>query len=51
MNNLDHISDSLETIFWVQILKFFAADPESGMEEILVRDRGWKKVRYRIQEI
>jgi hypothetical protein len=23
MNNLDHISESLENIFWVQILKFF----------------------------
>jgi hypothetical protein len=31
MNNPDHISESLETIFWVKILKFFVADP------------GWKK--------
>ncbi len=31
MNNLDHISESLETIFRVNILKFFDADP------------GWKK--------
>jgi hypothetical protein len=31
MNNKDHISESLETIFWVRILKFFDADP------------GWKK--------
>ncbi len=31
MNNPDHISESLETIFWVKILKFFDADP------------GWKK--------
>jgi hypothetical protein len=31
MNNPDHISDSLETIFWVKILKFFDAD------------LGWKK--------
>jgi hypothetical protein len=31
INNPDHISDSLETIFWVKILKFFDADP------------GWKK--------
>ncbi len=23
MNNPDHISESLETIFWVKILKFF----------------------------
>jgi hypothetical protein len=31
MNNQDHISKSLETIFWVEILKFFNLDP------------GWKK--------
>jgi hypothetical protein len=31
MNNPDHISESLETIFWIKILKFFDADP------------GWKK--------
>ncbi len=27
MNNPDHISESLETFFWVKILKFFDADP------------------------
>jgi hypothetical protein len=31
MNNPDHISESLETIFWVNLLKFIDADP------------GWKK--------
>ncbi len=31
MNIPDHISESLETIFWVKILIFFDADP------------GWKK--------
>jgi hypothetical protein len=31
MNDADHISESLETMFWVKILKFFDADP------------GWKK--------
>jgi hypothetical protein len=32
MNTLDHISQSLETIFWVKILKFFDADanPDQG---------------------
>jgi hypothetical protein len=35
MNNLDHVSESLEAIFWVKILKFFDADP------------GWKKIRIR----
>jgi hypothetical protein len=44
MNIPDHISESLETIFWVKILKFFDADagswnrfltldPGSGMEK------------------
>ncbi len=33
MNNQDHISESVETIFWVNILKFFDVDP----------DLGWKK--------
>jgi hypothetical protein len=27
MNNPAHISESLETIFWDKILKFFGADP------------------------
>jgi hypothetical protein len=42
----DHISDSesLETIFWVKILKFFDAeanpDPGSGMEKIRIQDPG-----------
>jgi hypothetical protein len=32
MNIPDHISESLETIFWVKILKFFDvnADPDRG---------------------
>jgi hypothetical protein len=36
MNNPDHISEGLETIFWVKILKFFDADPVSGMENIRI---------------
>ncbi len=43
MNNPDHISESLETIFWVKILKFFDENPGYGMEKILIRDQGWKK--------
>jgi hypothetical protein len=43
MKNLDHISESLEKNFWVKILKFFDADPGSGMEKIRIRDLGWKK--------
>ena len=38
MNNPDHISETLETIFWVKILKFFDADPGSGMEKNRIRD-------------
>ncbi len=34
MNNPDHISESLETIFLIKILKFFDADPRSGMEKV-----------------
>jgi hypothetical protein len=33
MNNPDHIFESLETIFWFKILKFFDADPGSGIEK------------------
>jgi hypothetical protein len=32
-NNLDHISENLETIFGVKILKFFVADKGSGTEK------------------
>ncbi len=31
MNIPDHISESLETIFWVKMLKFFDADPDPGI--------------------
>jgi hypothetical protein len=39
MNNPDHISECLETIFWVKIPKFFDAYPVSGMEKIRIRDK------------
>jgi hypothetical protein len=35
MNNQDHISESLEKLLWVKILKFFDVDPGSGMEKTL----------------
>jgi hypothetical protein len=38
MNNPDHISESLETIFWVKILKFFDADPGFRIEKIRIQD-------------
>jgi hypothetical protein len=40
MNSSDHISESLETISWVKILKFFDADPGPGMEKIRIQDTG-----------
>jgi hypothetical protein len=48
MNNPGHISESLETIFWDKIHKFFDVDPGSGMEKIRIRhgknsDPGWTK--------
>jgi hypothetical protein len=44
MNNPNRISESLETIFWVKILKFFDGDPGletfgSGMKKIRIRDK------------
>jgi hypothetical protein len=30
INIPDHISESLETIFWVKISQFFYADPDPG---------------------
>jgi hypothetical protein len=38
MNIPDHFSGSLETIFWAKILKFFNADPESGIFLTKIRD-------------
>jgi hypothetical protein len=49
-NILDHISESLDIHFWVEILKFFVADadrgifftldPGSGMGKIRIQDSG-----------
>jgi hypothetical protein len=52
MNNPDHISESLETFFWVKILKFFDADPGSRMEKIGsgIRDPRWKNLGSRIRD-
>jgi hypothetical protein len=38
MNNPDHNSESLETIFLVKILKFFDVDLGSGMGKNRIRD-------------
>jgi hypothetical protein len=34
MNIPDHISESLKTVFWVKILKFFDADSDPGSRNI-----------------
>jgi hypothetical protein len=48
MKNPDHISESLATIFWIKILKFFDEDPRSGMEKIQIRDPGgMEKIQVR----
>jgi hypothetical protein len=42
MNSPDHISERLETIFWVKILRFFDADPGFRMEKILIWDKTYR---------
>jgi hypothetical protein len=50
MNIPDNISESLETIFWVKILKFFDADadPDPGIFSTLVP--GWKRFGSRVRD-
>jgi hypothetical protein len=43
VNIPDHISEILETIFQVKILKFFAANPDPGSGIFLTLDPGWKE--------
>jgi hypothetical protein len=38
----DHISDSLETIFGLKILKFFDVDADPVSFRSWIRDPGWK---------
>jgi hypothetical protein len=40
INNPDHISESIETNFWVKILKFFDTDPGSGIWDGKHSDQG-----------
>ena len=42
MNIPDHISESLETVFWVKILKFFYADAARNLFDH-ESNPGWKK--------
>ncbi len=41
MNIPDHFFDSLETVFWVRILRIFDADPDPGSGIFLTLDPGW----------
>jgi hypothetical protein len=49
MNIPDNIFESLETILWVKILKFFYADPGAGYGIFLTLDQGWK-IQIRIRD-
>jgi hypothetical protein len=41
---LDHISESLKTIFWVKIFKLFDADADPGILLSLDRGSGMAKI-------
>jgi hypothetical protein len=43
MNIPNHISETLETVFWIKILKFFYADADADPIIFLILDSGWKK--------
>jgi hypothetical protein len=50
INNPENISKSLETIFWVKILKLFDpdgknSDPGSGKEKSRIRDKKKSRIR------
>ena len=47
MNIPDHISESLETIFEVKILKFFDVDADPGIFLTLDPGTGMEKIRIR----
>jgi hypothetical protein len=40
-----HISQRLETIFWVKILKFFDANPDTGSGNLFDSGSGMEKIR------
>ncbi len=43
---LDHISESLETIIWVQNSKFFYGDPDTGSGIFLTLDPGYGREKF-----
>jgi hypothetical protein len=50
VNILDHISESLKTIFWVKILKFFDADADPGFRNCFDPGSGMEKCSSGIWE-
>ncbi len=50
MHILDHISKSLETIFWVKILEFFDADSDPGSGNFFDPEFGMEKFRFWIRD-
>ncbi len=45
MNIPDHVSEILETAFWVKILKFFDADPDPGSGNLVDPRSGIQDVK------
>jgi hypothetical protein len=45
-----YFRELINHFFGVKILKFFDADPESGIETVRIRDPGWKKVGSGIRD-
>ncbi len=52
MNDPDHISEILETMFWVELelLKFFDVDPGSGIQNGKNWDMGSRMEKIRIRD-
>ncbi len=50
MNIPDRIFESLETIFWVKIPKFFDADAEPGSANLLDPGSGIRDGKIRIRD-
>jgi hypothetical protein len=50
MNNPDYISESLQTNFWVKMLKSFDADPRSGIRDGKNSDPGTGMEKTRIRD-
>jgi hypothetical protein len=51
MNILDHISERLEIIFWVKILKFFDADADPGSWKLYDPGSGIRDGKIRVRDL